>query len=88
MGLSIKEAFEVAKEELSLLIDLDTSDYRLEQIEFNKEEGYWDVVISYLTPNKNKPAILLQALPFERIYKRIKVSDNKEVTGVYMFHDS
>lgn len=88
MDVSIKEVYQVAKEELSHLIELENSDYRLEQIEFNKNEQVWDVVVSYLIPNKNKSALLIQSLPYERLYKKLKINENLEVTGMYMFNEA
>ncbi len=88
MESSIKEVYKVAKEELSHLIDIENSDYRLEQIEFNKQEQVWLVVISYLIPNNNKSPLLIQSLPFERIYKKLKINEAMEVTGLYMFNEA
>ncbi|MEB2780140.1 hypothetical protein U3A58_07025 [Algoriphagus sp. C2-6-M1] len=91
MELSLKEIFEAAKKQFAELINIQESDFRLEQIEFKKEEKAWDVVVSYLQENKNRGSSAVSVfsfLPYERIYKRLKIDENKEVVGIYMFSES
>jgi hypothetical protein len=89
MELSLKEAFDAAKNQFSELINIQESDFRLEQLEYNKTEKIWEVVVSYLVENKNRTSFaLLNSLPFERVYKRLKIDENKEVLGIYMFSEA
>ena len=90
MELSLKEVFGAAKKQFSELINIQESDFRLEQLEFNKSEKIWEVVVSYLVENKNRSvssALSLSTLPFERVYKRLKIDQNKEVIGIFMFSE-
>jgi len=89
MELTLKEVFEAAKKQFAELINIEESDFRLEQVEFKKDEGIWDVVVSYLLDNKNKGiSPVLNFLPFERVFKRLKINDQKEVVGIYIFSDA
>ena len=88
MELTLKEVFEAAKKVLSELISIDQPDFRLEQLEYNHEKKEWEVVVSYLMDNKNKGmSPIFNFLPFERVYKRLKINDEKEVVGIYMFSE-
>jgi hypothetical protein len=97
MELSLKEVFEVAKKQFAELINIQESDFRLEQLEYKKPEKLWEVVVSYLVENKNVRTTsdiknstlttLLSTLPYERVYKRLKIDENKEVVGIYMFSE-
>lgn len=88
MELTLKEVFEAAKKVLSELISIDQPDFRLEQLEYNHEKKEWEVVVSYLMDNKNKGmSPIFNILPFERVYKRLKINDEKEVVGIYMFSE-
>jgi hypothetical protein len=98
MELSLKEVFEVAKKQFAELINIQESDFRLEQLEYKKPEKLWEVVVSYLVENKNVRTTsdiknstlttLLSTLPYERVYKRLKIDENKEVVGIYMFSEA
>jgi hypothetical protein len=91
MELSLKEAFEAAKKQFAELINIQESDFRLEQLEYKKEEKAWDVVVSYLQENKNRgisPTPIFGILPYERIYKKLKIDENKEVIGIFMFSEA
>lgn len=87
MSLSFKEIFNAAKEEISDLYNVEDSDFRLEQIEFNQKDEIWDIVVSYLIPNKNSnPSLLFpNGMPFERIFKKLRINTKKEVEGIYIF---
>ncbi len=90
MEISLKEVFEAAKKQFAELINIQESDFRLEQLEYKKDEKTWDVVVSYLQENKNRGASavsILSFLPYERIYKRLKIDENKEVVGIFMFSE-
>ncbi|WP_100628322.1 hypothetical protein [Algoriphagus formosus] len=91
MELSLKEVFNAAKKQFAELINIQESDFRLEQLEYKKDEKTWDVVVSYLQENKNRGAStgsILSFLPYERIYKRLKIDENKEVVGIFMFSEA
>ena len=91
MELSLKDVFEVAKKQFAELINIQESDFRLEQLEYKKSEKIWEVVVSYLVENKNRSfsaTLSFSTLPFERVYKRLKIDENKEVVGIYMFSEA
>nr|WP_287935063.1 hypothetical protein [Algoriphagus sp.] len=91
MELSLKEVFEASKGVLSEIVDLSDPDFRLEQVEFKKDEKIWDIVVSFLVANKNKPVGITPitfSFPVERVYKRLKIDENKEVLGIYMFSEA
>jgi hypothetical protein len=98
MEISLKEVFEAAKKQFAELINIQESDFRLEQLEYKKTEKLWEVVVSYLVENKNVRTnfelktstltSLLSTLPYERVYKRLKIDENKEVIGIYMFSEA
>jgi len=89
MELSLKEVFEAAKKQFAELINIQESDFRLEQLEHRKEEKIWEVVVSYLVENKNRASLaLLNSLPFERVYKRLKIDENKDVVGIFIFSEA
>lgn len=98
--MKLKELFKTVQENLIDLYE-DAQDMRLEQVEFNENENLWEVVVSYLVENKNKPDKSLQrksvlqeisgisqALPFERIYKLVKIDENNDIKGLYIFNKS
>ncbi len=89
MELSLKEVFEAAKNQFAELINIQESDFRLEQLEHRKEEKIWEVVVSYLVENKNRASLaLVNSLPFERVYKRLKIDENKDVVGIFIFSEA
>ncbi|MFC3415766.1 hypothetical protein [Algoriphagus hitonicola] len=97
-GTFIKRGLRRRKKQFSELINIQKSDFRLEQIEYKKTEKIWEVVVSYLVENKNisypsdlaitNLAIRLSNLPYERVYKRLIIDENKEVLGIYMFSEA
>lgn len=91
MELSLKEIFEASKSVLSEIVSLPDPDFRLEQVEFKKDQKIWEVVISFLVANKNRPVGITPitfSFPVERVYKRLKIDENKEVLGIYMFSEA
>ena len=91
MELSLKEVFEAAKKQFAELINIQESDFRLEELEYKKQDKSWNVIVSYLVENKNRstfPPAILSALPFERVYKRLKIDENKGVVGIFMFSEA
>lgn len=83
--MTLKELLEIAKLQLQDLTTLQNPDFRLEQAEYKKDEAVWDIVVSYLVENTNKRASPLAALTsefqFHRIYKRIRIGDDKSIIG-------
>ena len=91
MELSLKEVFEAAKSQFAELINIQESDFRLEQLEYKREEKIWEVVVSYLVENKNRSVsatISFSTLPYERVFKRLKIDEKKEVVGIFMFSEA
>lgn len=90
--MGLKELLDIAKSELKDLTTLPNPDFRLEQAELNKDEGIWNIVVSYLVENTNKRSTPIAALTseyaFYRMYKRLKIDNRtKGVTGLYIFND-
>lgn len=87
--MNLKELYQIAKNHLEDLSTLENSDFRLEQAEYNKDEEVYEIVVSYLVENTNKPNSPLGALTsgftFHRIYKKVKIDKNKQVIGFYIF---
>jgi hypothetical protein len=84
--MDLKGLYQIAKNELMSLYDGEPIDLRLEQVERSEETGHWNVVISFLVENKNKTSLsVISSLPYERVYKLLKVNDDNEVEGLLMF---
>ncbi len=86
--MDLKELYQIAKQELMPLYDGEPVDLRLEQVERDENTNYWNVVVSYLVENKNQSNItnIMGSLPYERVYKLLKVNEKKEVEGLLMFN--
>lgn len=88
--MKLKELYQIAKNELADIAPLNDSDFRLEQAEYNKKENIWEVVVSYLVENRNKPIRSFSALPdleYDRLYKTVKINDSGEVDGFYIYNN-
>lgn len=87
--MKLKELYAIAKKELGELSPLGNADFRLEQAEYNQEEKEWEIVVSYLVENTNKPihpfTPLATDFPFYRMYKKVKINDQNEVVGFYIY---
>lgn len=86
--MSLKDLLNLAVEHLSPLTTVPKPDFRLEQAEYNKAEKVWDIVVSYLVENTNKrmhAITIVTEFQYYRIYKRIKIDDNKEIVGLYIY---
>lgn len=87
--MKLKELIDTTKLQIQDLTTLQNPDIRLEQAEYKKDEGIWDIVVSYLVENTNKRTSPLAALTsefqFNRIYKRIKMNDEKNIVGFYIY---
>lgn len=89
--MTLKELLDVAKRQLKDLTTVENADFRLEQAEYKKDEGVWEIVVSYLVENTNKRTISLapfgSEFQFHRIYKRLKINEEKEILGLYIFNN-
>jgi hypothetical protein len=60
------------------------------QAEYNNKDKNWEIVVSYLVENVNKPiksfAPLATEFKYHRIYKTVKINDAGEVIGFYMYN--
>ena len=87
--MNLKDLYKIAKSELEVLSPLGDSDFRLEQAEYIKEEDIWEVVVSFLVENTNKPisplGSLTKVFTFHRIYKKVKIDKDKQVIGFYIY---
>ena len=88
--MNLKELYQIAKNELEVLSPFEKADFRLEQAEYNKDEKAWEIVVSYLVENTNKPVLspiglISGSYPYHRIYKRFKIDDNKQMIGFYIY---
>ncbi len=89
--MNLKELYSIAQKELAVLSHLENPDFRLEQAEYNEVDKTWDIVVSFLVENTNKPvkpfATLSVDFPFHRMYKKVKINEKKELVGVYIFNN-
>lgn len=87
--MNLKELYQTAKNSFEELSSLEDADFRLEQAEYNKEEKIWDIVVSYLVEKTNKSESPLGAftsgLKYDRVYKQVKIDENNNVLGFYIF---
>lgn len=87
--MKLKDILEIAKNELADLSTIENPDFRLEQAVFKQNEKIWEVVVSYLVENTNKPSKAFSALSpefaFLRMYKKLEINDKNEVIGFLMF---
>lgn len=88
--MDLRNLLEISSNALMGLTTLEKPDFRLEQAEFDRKGKAWDVVISFLVENTNKPTgstilPLTQQYQFHRLYKRLRISDKGEVLGYYMY---
>lgn len=86
--MNLKEFYQIGKDELTQLYGEEPQDYRLEQVERIGDTDDWEVVVSYLVENKNRPEKLAIRIDYqyERVYKAFRVNSKKEVIGFYMFN--
>lgn len=88
--MKFAELITVVKQELKHLSTLDNPDFRLEEAE-QYDDKSWNLVVSYLVENSNKKLTSLNAFgatfEFLRLYKKVKISENGEILGIYMYND-
>ena len=87
--MKLKELYQISKKELEEIIENKNPDFRLEEAEFDKIDKIWNIVVSYLEyKNNNKIGVISQLstdYQFERIYKKLKIKEDKEVLGFYIY---
>ncbi len=89
--MDLKEFYQAAKKELEPLYGGELVDFRLEQVEHDKRNHQWEVVVSYLVENKNKTEnsamgiSMITSLPYERVYQLLIMNDKKEVKELRIF---
>lgn len=83
--MELKELYKIALGALELLTDNPTPDFRLEQVEFMPKSQTWELIVSYLVRNINSNKVFGQNLPFERLYKKIKIDKNNTVSGIFIY---
>ncbi|WP_291134365.1 hypothetical protein [Flavobacterium sp. UBA7663] len=87
--LTLKELYNISKNELSDILPKGDNDFRLEQAEYLHNDQVWEVVVSYLTENKNKKTSVItpfaENYQFERVYKKLLIDTTKRVTGFYIY---
>ena len=86
--MDLKGLYQIAKKELMPLYDGEPIDLRLEQVERAEDTGHWNIVASYLGENKNQSKMsVIAALPYERVYKLLKINENQEVEELLTFNE-
>ena len=82
--MNFKELYATSKENVGDVLGSEPMDFRLEQATKSKDNDNWEVVVSYLVNNLNKPvasplttAFGTTNLPYERVFKLIKIKDRE-----------
>lgn len=88
--MNFNEIYKIAKGQLIGICDVEKPDFRLEQAEYKKKDKLWEIVVSYLVDKNSEGKIPLSAAitgynPYERVYKKVKINDDKEVLGFYIY---
>ncbi len=87
--MKLKDLLHNATTQLRDLSPLDQPDFRLEQAVHRKEEKVWEIVISYLVENNNKPVSVVPTfapqLPFQRVYKKVMMDESGQVAEFLMY---
>ena len=87
--MKLKELYQISKKELEEIIENKNPDFRLEEAEFGKKDKIWNIVVSYLEAKNNYKtgglAQLSADYQYERIYKKLKIKEDKEVLGFYIY---
>lgn len=87
--MNLKEIYKIILEQLKDIFTVENPDLRLEQAEFRTEKGIWEVVVSYLVDNVNRPINQIgdwaSNYNYHRLYKLVKLDKNKNVIGFYIY---
>ena len=88
--MKLKDLLKIAEDELSDLSTVSNPDFRLEQAV--KTDSGWEIVVSFLVENPNKPSnpfsTLSPAFQFERIYKKVSINSEGEVAGLFIYNNN
>ncbi len=87
--MELKELYSIAKEQLMQVFE-DARDFRLEQVEYDEKEKIWEIVVSFVTKNIDRADSVVSplakvVLPFERLYKKVVIDDNKKMKAFYIY---
>jgi hypothetical protein len=90
--MNLKELLGIAIDNLKDLTSLPVPDFRLEQAEYKKKDGIWEIVVSYLVENTNKPIrreIFPASVEFQylRLYKRLQIDSKGNVVGMFIYNN-
>ena len=90
--IDLGELYGISRKVFETIPDESKLDFRLEQVSFDKELKIWNCVISYLVPNVNQSILAGYQNPinikkYERIFKTLKINNDKEVEGYYIFKE-
>lgn len=87
--MNLKDLLHNATTQLRDLSPLDKPDFRLEQGVYKKDDKVWEIVISYLVENNNKPInpFLPSAPqpPYQRVFKKVIMDENGQVAEFLMY---
>lgn len=92
--MNLKEIYKIILEQLKDIFTVENPDLRLEQAEFKKDEGIWEVVVSYLVDNVNRPInqkgdwasdYNYRSYNYHRLYKLMKLDKDKNIIGFYIY---
>lgn len=87
--MNLKDLLHNVTTQLRDLSPLDKPDFRLEQAVYKKDDKVWEIVVSYLVENNNKPnnpfLPLVPQPPYQRVYKKVIMDENGQVAEFLMY---
>ncbi len=87
--LKLKDLLDSTSSQLKGLSSLDNPDFRLEQAVFNHDEKFWEIIVSYLVEDHNKPVTPMKPFtpqyPFHRVYKKVILDESGQVSEFQMY---
>lgn len=84
--MDLQKILQVVKSDLSDLSTLENPDFRIEQAKLNQAGDNYEVIISFLVERKDDLGILSGiSSPYERVYKRIDLDQNLNLSGFYIY---
>lgn len=90
-NLTFSDLKNIAATEIGNFTDLEQPDLRLEEVEYNKDSKFWEIVVSFLVKSKDPHVLSFIAFKNEleynltRLYKKIKIDNNSNILGVYIY---
>lgn len=90
-NLTYSELKKIAASEINNFTDLEQPDLRLEEVEYNKDSKFWEIVVSFLVKSKDPHVLSFIAFKNDleynltRLYKKIKIDNNSNILGVYIY---